>query len=227
MEVLGYPLTYPTRCFINGGCGARVFAHTNGDGDFVLFDALGHPWPIHSCYLELLGDSEGHAPPSQAPDAYTNQEWAQQFARRQQAYSEAARQASRDPNRPPVRDIVKIAPASTQTPVRVCGQVQDIIEKRSVKLLSQAGSLAQQLAARALGSCRTQITIITSDFASYTAFADLEQTVLGRGSTVVAVLQPTYVLGLGAVFVACDLDVLPTRPTDIIRSSRTPKRGKL
>jgi hypothetical protein len=28
-----------------------VFAHTNGNGDFVLLDSLGPPWPIHECYL--------------------------------------------------------------------------------------------------------------------------------------------------------------------------------
>jgi hypothetical protein len=32
-----------------------VWAHTNGDGDFVLFDELGAPWQVHSCYEELFG----------------------------------------------------------------------------------------------------------------------------------------------------------------------------
>lgn len=48
---LGHPLTWVTICFISGGCRERVYAHTNGDGDFVLFDRLGWPWPIHECYL--------------------------------------------------------------------------------------------------------------------------------------------------------------------------------
>ena len=50
MKKLGYPATWGCTCFIDGGCGTGVFAHTNGDGDFVLFDELGHPWPIHECY---------------------------------------------------------------------------------------------------------------------------------------------------------------------------------
>lgn len=51
MDALGYSLTWRTRCFIAGGCGQEgLFAHTNGYGDFVLFDALGPPWPIHECY---------------------------------------------------------------------------------------------------------------------------------------------------------------------------------
>ena len=55
MEVLGYPLTYLTTCFISGGCGDDVWAHTNGYRDFVLFDDLGQPWPIHECYLNRFG----------------------------------------------------------------------------------------------------------------------------------------------------------------------------
>ena len=52
MDALGYPLTWKTRCFLGSGCGKTVFAHTNGYGDFVLFDILGSPWPIHECYFE-------------------------------------------------------------------------------------------------------------------------------------------------------------------------------
>src|SRR5258706_6279701 len=52
MQALGYARTWKTLCFINGGCGEEVFAHTNGFGDFVLFYRLGWPWPIHDCYLD-------------------------------------------------------------------------------------------------------------------------------------------------------------------------------
>src|SRR5881296_3639331 len=43
------PLTYRTRCW---WCDEPVFFHTNGYGDCVLFDDLGWPWPIHSCWAE-------------------------------------------------------------------------------------------------------------------------------------------------------------------------------
>lgn len=43
------PLTYRTRCW---WCKEPVFFHTNGFGDCVLFDDLGWPWPIHSCWEE-------------------------------------------------------------------------------------------------------------------------------------------------------------------------------
>jgi hypothetical protein len=51
MEKIGYPATWVTDCFLDGGCRQQgLFGHTNGFGDFVLFDALGWPWPIHDCY---------------------------------------------------------------------------------------------------------------------------------------------------------------------------------
>ena len=61
MERTGRPATGPTVCFIAGGCGAQVFGHTNGRGDFVLFDELGWPWPIHACYLRRFQISEAAA----------------------------------------------------------------------------------------------------------------------------------------------------------------------
>jgi hypothetical protein len=39
--------TYPTKCW---WCGDTVFYHTNGFGDSVLFDSLGFPWRVHSCW---------------------------------------------------------------------------------------------------------------------------------------------------------------------------------
>jgi hypothetical protein len=33
-------------------CGDTVFYHTNGNGDSVLFDSLGSPWEVHSCWSD-------------------------------------------------------------------------------------------------------------------------------------------------------------------------------
>lgn len=41
--------TGPTECW---WCGAPVYFHTNGYGDAVLFDSLGVPWQVHSCWEE-------------------------------------------------------------------------------------------------------------------------------------------------------------------------------
>jgi hypothetical protein len=43
------PKTYKTNCWY---CGDEVFYHTNGYGDCVLFDSLGHPWEIHQCWAD-------------------------------------------------------------------------------------------------------------------------------------------------------------------------------
>lgn len=55
MEALGYSLSWKTKCFINGGCGSTVYAHTNGYGDFVLFNRLEPPWLVHDCYFDRFG----------------------------------------------------------------------------------------------------------------------------------------------------------------------------
>ncbi len=55
MDIIGYSLTWKKRCFIGSGCRKTVFAHASGNGDFVLLDNLGWPWPIHECYLKRFG----------------------------------------------------------------------------------------------------------------------------------------------------------------------------
>ena len=67
MKALGHPLTWVTQCFINPKCSAVVWGHTNGYGDFVLFDNLGWPWPVHDCYLrrdQFGGGTQGSSGPS-------------------------------------------------------------------------------------------------------------------------------------------------------------------
>ncbi|MDD9883006.1 MAG: hypothetical protein OXU62_00480 [Gammaproteobacteria bacterium] len=52
MKKLNHKATWVTKCFIDSGCNEEVYAHTNGYGNFVLFDDLGYPWPIHECYTK-------------------------------------------------------------------------------------------------------------------------------------------------------------------------------
>jgi len=46
---LGHPFSCTISCW---WCGEQVYYHTNGNGDSVLFDKLGKPWPIHPCWEE-------------------------------------------------------------------------------------------------------------------------------------------------------------------------------
>jgi hypothetical protein len=39
-----------------------VFAHSNGNGDFVLLDSLGPPWPIHECFQYRTANDGGPGP---------------------------------------------------------------------------------------------------------------------------------------------------------------------
>ena len=46
-ETDGEPRTRRVACW---WCGEGVFYHTIGNGDSVLLDELGPPWPVHSCW---------------------------------------------------------------------------------------------------------------------------------------------------------------------------------
>ena len=61
LDALGYSLSWKTKCFLDGGCGKTVFAHTNGHGDFVLFDHLQPPWTIHECYFDRFNVHVGRS----------------------------------------------------------------------------------------------------------------------------------------------------------------------
>jgi hypothetical protein len=212
VEILGYPLTYPTICFIGSGCGARVYAHTNGNGDFVLLDELRPPWTVHSCYLNRFcppGELNGPRPPS---GVYTDQEWALHVARHNAEYKEAARRAARERGAIPVRAISKVDPKDLPlSSLQVLGYVQDIVERRAEKIMKGRGDLAQQALRKALGTRDSQITVVDPEFNSYTMFVDIRQKVVAKRTTVLAQIRAIKVLGLGAIFLCDELDVLPLK----------------
>ncbi|MCY1704288.1 hypothetical protein [Deinococcus sp. SL84] len=63
------PATYLTSCW---WCGDEVWYHTNGYGDHVLFDELGWPWQIHSCWEDHAASSGGSGLPPQGPPPRTS-----------------------------------------------------------------------------------------------------------------------------------------------------------
>jgi len=201
MRVLGYSLTWPTSCFISGGCGQSVFAHTNGDGDFVLFDELGPQWPVHDCYLNrfILGGASSRG-------LYQiNSDTANEY-----------RQLD-DPHRPTVirttRDIKKMNPEDYlgQGDTPIVGYVLDYLENRAARLATEMGSVGQYQLFAALGRCRSQLTIITADFQSFTAFADMAAVVAKKKDIVTASLAAVPCLGIqgsSAVFVCKDVRLL-------------------
>jgi ribosomal protein S10 len=55
LKTLGHRLTCQMDCW---WCSDEVFFHTNGNGDCVLFDSLGWPWPTHRCWEEHVGERD-------------------------------------------------------------------------------------------------------------------------------------------------------------------------
>lgn len=200
MQVLGYPATWPTTCFIVGGCGAAVFAHTNGYGDFVLFDGLGFPWQVHDCYINryLLGAPRSGAVATLRSDRLSDY--------RSVAVPAPPPRQKRNSD----RDIAKMDPADDigKSEILVAGYVQDYHERQVDRMGDKLGSLGQRVLFRVLGAHRSQLTIVTSDLKSYTVFADLSSTVVQRKDMIVARLQALRVVGLKgtrAVYLADDL----------------------
>jgi hypothetical protein len=197
MQVLGYSRTWKTVCFINGGCGKSVFAHTNGFGDFVLLNRLGWPWPIHDCYLDRFCQQIG---------ASTNS-----YEIRADAIAEYRQADERVPlviTRKTTRDIRRIvARDHLNEPEKIVfGYVQDYIENHAERLFRSVGTLGHQHLRATLGNYLSQLTIVTSEFESFTAYADLRTVVVKKKDMVAARLKALKVLGVAgsdAIFI-CD-----------------------
>ena len=207
METLGHRRTWRTLCFINGGCGDEVFAHTNGYGDFVLFDRLGWPWKIHACYMNRFCLQVGAT-----PNRYEIR--ASSLAEYREAYEKTPliiRQKT-------TRDIRRIDPGEHvgQEEKSIFGYVQDYVENRADQQLAKLGTIGQQHLRSTLADNRSQITIVTSDFESYTAYADLRNVVVRKKDMVAARVRAVRVLGIrdtNAVFLCEEILLISGRPS--------------
>src|SRR6185437_2752375 len=187
MQALGYPATWPTVCFINPEhCRAQVFAHTNGFGDFVLFDRLGWPWRIHECYENrfMLAST------TSLSGLRTVQRTSEYLST---AISGAPPQKAISPN-----NIRRIEAESLfgKGEVAIAGYVQDYVERRAERIAKDFGDFGQQLFMRVLGSARSQLTVVTSDLESYTFFADLSRIVVQKRDTILARVRSLPLMGI-------------------------------
>ena len=110
-------------------------------------------------------------------------------------------------------DIQKVDPLSSvnEDEFLAIGYVQDYVERRADTLIKKMGSLGQQMLNRILGSRRSQLTVITTEFKSYTIFADLSNAIVQRKDTICARIKAVRVVGLpnvSAVFLADDVLVI-------------------
>jgi hypothetical protein len=207
MIVLGYPRTWLTYCFLPNGCESRVWGHTNGTGDFVLFvllDSLGFPWPVHSCY-EHRRDS-----PLDSGDDPARATFLDELKRRRECQprmppadlpslaldkSTVERYEKDLPARTP--DIAQITAVDYvgKGEFPVIGYVQEVIEGavgNQLRSLEQegtaGGSLFESQLKRKLGARNTQITVVDSSFQSFTFYADTSELPLARHDSVCAML---------------------------------------
>jgi hypothetical protein len=205
MQPLGDSRTYPRKC---SDCGKRVFAHTNGSGDFVLLDTLGQPWPIHPCYL---------ARQDRGSDAHTNP--ASLLKQALEFSMETPRRSSEDRNIRPPRAIVRVTPDAAYGVTTVIGYVQDVIERRAARKMDNAHGTKQQWLRKLIGDKASEITIIDSGLRSFTMFADLRQVPLARRSVVAATIRPVR-LPDGLAFLCDALEVLPGTTEDAVPACR-------
>jgi hypothetical protein len=203
MRSLGYPTTWVTNCFINGGCGARVFAHTKGQGDFVLLDELGWPWPVHDCYLNrFCPDSAVWK--GQPGRLSSSLESLLEAARGTHEYREVAKKSSAlQIDSSSRRDISRVEPRTRMNGTfSVVGYVSDLHPRHSPKVLAGFGGLGQRVADKVIGNRHSQITIITSELQSFSALADLRQVIVAKGDIVCADLRTGFIVNHS--FFLCD-----------------------
>ena len=201
MKVLGYPMTWPTSCFIgnnNIGCGRATFAHTNGDGDFVLFDRLGPPWPIHQCYLNraaLFSDSARWTLDIQLQPPKPKRAW---------------KSAS---------DIQRAEPASfLSAPLYLVGYLQEHHHQKRDQWLEKEniGALGRRAILKVLEKYPDQFTLVSGDpdagLQSFTAFGNLSKLKLHKKDMIRSTLRAINIVlhkSKPFVFVADDISVLP------------------
>ena len=162
-------------------------------------------------YLDLFGGEADGETSSIPGEVYTDAERLLESAHAYQAYGEAARRASQDRSKPPQHSIARVAPDTVSGTITVAGYVQDIGERHALKLMKGTGALGQCWLKKLIGDRESQITIVDSQYQSYTALVDLRHAVLARRSTVLATIRPVH-LPSGFFFLCDLLDVLPVRP---------------
>lgn len=195
MKKLGYRLTWPTTCFL--GCPAKVWAHTNGDGDFVLLDSLGWPWHIHPCYAKR-------------PIARDSQPRDVELSDRLEQLLACLDETERDhPFRRPAH-ISVIDPAEwPRGPFVRKGVVEFYREKRLEHFTRNTSAAVLAQIKRIFGERKSELAIVDRNGNLFPIFADLRDTVISAGDLVEAEIAACRVpiKKLGCVFLCHKLRV--------------------
>ena len=191
MDILGYPLTWKTRCFIRSGCRKMVFAHTNGYGDFVLLDSLGWPWPIHECYLQRCGGGDDAT--------LVNISQSKGIAYGGALAREWDTVVPITPNAAGPRKRFTFIGTVTNTENGFVG--------RSAEFRGLSRTSEEEVR-RVLAGRRSLVTIVTGDGAEFTAFIDLDKTPVRFRDIVAADVKAVSFLNT-SVFVVTQIRAFP------------------
>lgn len=184
MEKLGYARTWKTKCFLTSACHTEVWAHTNGNGDFVLFDGLGGPWQIHECSFQApldAGRSRNAGPRAGAPA----KDW--EFVVVIEPETNL-----RQPRRHFIGTVTSVVKGFSNT---------DAFRSR----LSGASTDAMR---KVLDGRTTSVTVVTGEGAQYSFFMDTKKTPTKVHDTVACDIKVQALLNV-PVFVATKVSVVP------------------
>ncbi len=199
MKKLGYKLTWPTTCFL--GCSADVWAHTEGDGDFVLFDSLGSPWPVHPCYEAR----------EQRRDYDVDISQLERLLARLDGPGSSNEPTYATFSRPTHVTVVDPSEWRGGGPFVKRGVVEFYREKRLEHFTRNAGFSELSQIKRIFGTRVSELGIVDQKGNLFVIFADLRDTVISAGAMVDAEISACRVpvKRLGSVFLCHSLRILP------------------
>jgi hypothetical protein len=203
VKKLGYKLTWPTTCFL--GCSGDVWAHTNGDGDFVLLDSLGSPWPVHPCYEAR----------EQRRDYDVDISQLERLLARLDVPGSSNEPTHATFSRPTHVTVVDPSEWRGGGPFVKRGLVEFYREKRLEHFTRNAGSGELSQIKRIFGTRVSELGIVDQKGNLFVIFADLRDTVISAGAIVDAEISACRVpiKRLGSVFLCHSLRILPQSRT--------------
>jgi len=221
MRLLGYKFTRLTTCFL--GCSAKVFEHTEGNGDYVLLDALGPPWKVHPCYENRpIGNSVERFPSLPSPDWEMDFESLDEFERLMKRVSQL------ENRRPYVREKVGITHPTVRPDkflgkalFHASGVLHFYREDRLSYFLSKLRTTLAQQVEQIFGRRNSELGIVDPGGNLFICFADMRNVVITPGESVDVALR------------ACEVPIRTLSPVFLCESLRVyrrpapPKKGSL
>jgi hypothetical protein len=198
VKKLGYKLTWRTTCFLR--CDSPVWAHTEGNGDYVLFDSLGAPWEIHPCYRDR----------SAGVLSFELDEELEQLL------ADLDDVGGPRPFRRPIHTSVAYASEWLGGPFVRRGLVEFYREKRLEHFVRNTPSAELADIESIFGNRKSELAMVDRNGNLFAIFADLHDTVIAPGALVEVEISACRVpiKKLGCVFLCHSLRIVPQSPTD-------------